>query len=205
MPVVISTGGGNLGEVKASIELLRDGVEDLSILHCVSEYPCTHDRLGLEKIQEYIELFQDCKIGVSDHFNGTLSGPIACLLGARVFEKHVTLNRAWKGTDHSFALEPHGFSSFARDIRRVPEMLPVKEDGTLGNEAVFVKLGKSIVASIDMTKGHKLTLDDLSGKIYSEQFVPVRESKNFIGSSLVKDIKRGDLLTYEHIGKKAQE
>ena len=200
LPVVISTGGGNLEEVQASIKVLKENLEDITVLHCVSEYPCPHDRLGLEKIQEYIDLFPDCKIGVSDHFNGTLSGPIAYQLGARIFEKHVTLNRAWKGTDHSFALEPHGFSSFTRDIRRVPEMLPSKKDGSLGNEAVFIKLGKSLIASKDMKKGHKINLEDLSGRIYSQQHIPVRESKNFIGSTLIQDVKKGDLLKYKDIG-----
>lgn len=199
LPVVISTGGGNLDDVKASVSILQNNVEDISVLHCVSEYPCTHDRLGLETIQDYIDEFPGCRIGVSDHFSGVLSGPVAYLLGARVFEKHVTLNRSLKGTDHSFALEPHGFQSFCRDIRRVPEMLPRKNDGTLGKEAVFQKLGKSIVAASDLSEGQEIKIIDLSGKIFSEQFVPVRESNNFIGSHLKKAIKKGELIGYQDI------
>ena len=67
------------------------------------------------------------------------------MMGAKVFEKHVTLNRASKGTDHSFALEPEGFRKFVRDIKRVPKMLPLKDSKTLGTEYVFQKLGKSLV------------------------------------------------------------
>jgi len=199
LPVVISTGGGNLDDVRSSVKILQEGINDISILHCVSEYPCTHDRLGLEAIQEYLKEFPNCKIGVSDHFNGILSGPVACLLGASVFEKHVTLNRSLKGTDHSFALEPHGFNSFARDIRRVPEMMPRKNDNTLGNEPVFIKLGKSIVAARDLNKGEIISIDDLSGKIFTKQFVPVRESINFIGSKLKNSIIRGGIISYEDI------
>jgi N-acetylneuraminate synthase/sialic acid synthase len=199
LPVVISTGGGEFDVVEKSIKALKLGVEDITVLHCVSEYPCTHDRLGLETIQKFIDMFPKCKIGVSDHFSGTLSGPVAYMLGARVFEKHVTMNRALRGTDHSFALEPHGFRNFVRDIRRVPKMLPRKTDNTLGKEAVFIKLGKSIVASEDLNEGDTLTVDNLSGKIFSEQYVPVRESFNFIGKVLLHSIKKGDVMLYKYI------
>ena len=199
LPVVISTGGGNLDDVRSSVKILQEGINDISILHCVSEYPCTHDRLGLETIKEYISEFPDCRIGVSDHFSGVLSGPIAYMLGARIFEKHVTLNRSWKGTDHSFALEPHGFKNFSRDIHRVPEMMPRKKDNSLGNEPVFIKLGKSIVAARDLIAGQNVTIDDLSGKIFTEQHVPVRESIRFIGSVLKKSIREGELIQYEDI------
>ena len=121
------------------------------------------------------------------------------MLGARIFEKHVTLNRAQKGTDHSFALEPHGFNNFVRDIHRVPEMMPSKDDGSLGQEAVFQKLGKSIVASRDLNEGNEIEIDDLSGRIFSEQHVPVRESKNFIGAVLKNNIKKGELIKYEDL------
>jgi len=199
LPVVMSTGGGNLDDVKASVHILKEHIDDVSVLHCVSEYPCPADRLGLSTIQTYITEFPDCRIGSSDHFNGILSGPIAWMLGARIFEKHVTLNRAQKGTDHSFALEPHGFSNFVRDIHRAPKMLPRKHDESLGKEAVFQKLGKSIVASKNLNKGNKISIDDLSGKIFSEQYVPVRESGNFIGAILKNNIQQGELIRYEDL------
>jgi|TARA_B110000444_G_C18842280_1_gene599674 N-acetylneuraminate synthase/sialic acid synthase len=199
IPVVMSTGGGNIEDVKASVAILKESVSDISVLHCVSEYPCPANRLGLATIQDYITEFPECRIGSSDHFNGILSGPVAYMLGARIFEKHVTLNRAQKGTDHSFALEPHGFSNFVRDIHRVPEMMPTKNDGSLGKEAVFQKLGKSIVASKNLNKGDKIQMDDLSGRIFSEQHVPVRESKNFIGAVLQNSIQQGELINYEDL------
>ena len=119
--------------------------------------------------------------------------------GARVFEKHVTFNRAWKGTDHSFALEHHGFRNFVRDIRRVPEMMSPKDEGELGKEPVFIKLGKSIVANIDLKIGDKLNLDNLSGKIFEEQHIPVRESNQVIGKTLNRAIKKGSPIKYKDI------
>ena len=73
--------------------------------------PTEYNRLGLENIIKLKKKYPELIIGSSDHFNGILSGPVAYLQGARVFEKHVTLNRGWKGTDQSFALEPEGFQN----------------------------------------------------------------------------------------------
>ncbi|MDG2252926.1 MAG: N-acetylneuraminate synthase family protein [Methylophilaceae bacterium] len=193
-PVVLSIGGGKIDQIRESVAVLNKHVDEIAILHCVSEYPCTHDRLGLNNIEVLAEEFPNCTIGLSDHFSGIESGPVAYMKGARVFEKHVTINRAWKGTDHSFALTRHGFRNFVRDIRRVPEMMPPKSTIDLGKESVFLKLGKSIVAGCDLKHGDELTLNNLSGKIFGEQFIPVRESNEIIGKTLNKDIKKGELI-----------
>jgi sialic acid synthase len=190
-PVVISVGGGKIDQIRSSVNLLIENGVDLSILHCVSEYPCEYNKLGLENIQTLINEFPNCTIGSSDHFNGTLSGPIAFLLGARVFEKHVTLNRAWKGTDHSFALEAEGFRKFVRDIKRVKYMLPQKPISEIGEEKVFKKLGKSLVAYKDIEVGETLTIDNLSGRIFNTQYIPVRESNRVIGKIAKLKISKG--------------
>ena len=198
-PVVMSIGGGKADQIRASVELLLKYHQDVAILHCVSEYPCEFDRLGLDNIHNLISEFPDCLIGSSDHFNGTLSGPIAYMKGARVFEKHVTLNRAWTGTDHSFALEPEGFRKFVRDIKRVPHMLPPKPADDLGNEFVFKKLGKSLVAYTDIKEGALISIDDLSGKIFSSQFIPVRESNKLIGRVAKVNISKGQQISYDDL------
>jgi sialic acid synthase len=119
--------------------------------------------------------------------------------GARVFEKHVTLNRAWKGTDHSFALEPEGFRKFVRDIRRVRHMLPPKPADDLGNERVFKKLGKSLVAYEPIRKGEALTLENLSGRIFQTQYIPVRESNKVLGRVARRNIERGEAIQLDDL------
>lgn len=198
LPIVMSVGGGRFDQIKASVDVFKSRGNELSILHCVSEYPCTVDRLGLESLDLLAKEFPDYVIGLSDHFNGTLSGPIAYTAGARVFEKHVTFNRSWKGTDHPFALEPHGFESFVRDIRRVPLMFPVKKDDSLGKEYVFQKLGKSLVSLKDISAGNVLSLDAASGRIFETAGIPVRESFKYIGRRLKKAVKARDLITEDH-------
>ena len=194
IPVVISIGGGKIDQIRDSIEILSSYIKEIAVLHCVSEYPCEYDRLGLNNIEILLKEFPNCTIGLSDHFNGIVSGPVAYMKGARVFEKHVTLNRAWQGTDHSFALERHGFRNFVRDIRRVPSMMEPKSEKEIGVEPVFIKLGKSIVANMDLKPGDELTLDNLSGKIFNKQYIPVRESNKIIGQSINKYLKKGEAI-----------
>jgi len=195
-PVAMSVGGGNEEQIRSSVETLLQHHSEVVVLHCVSEYPCEYNRLGLGNIELLIQEFPECVIGSSDHFNGTLSGPVAYLKGARVFEKHVTLNRAWKGTDHSFALEPEGFRKFVRDIKRVRHMMTPKPKEELGNEYVFQKLGKSLIASCDIRRGETISLDFLSGRIFRTQYIPVRESCRVIGQVARRDIGQGEPLEY---------
>jgi N-acetylneuraminate synthase/sialic acid synthase len=200
IPVVMSIGGGDEVQIRASVQAINKFHNNLSILHCVSEYPCDYDRLGLGNIQLLKDLYPDNMIGLSDHFSGILSGPLAYQMGARVFEKHVTLNRSWKGTDHSFALEPDGFRKFARDIRRTPKMLNRKNSDQLGQEPVFKKLGKSLVAATDIKSGDKFSVENLSGKIFSEQFIPVRRSNELLGRIALNDIRKGESIKLSDVG-----
>ena len=197
--VAISTGGGNSKEIGVSLKVLAKNKVKTILLHCVSEYPCPHDRLGLENISLLKKKYPKCTIGLSDHFNGILSGPIAYIQGARVFEKHVTLNRAWKGTDHSFALEPEGFRKFVRDIHRSPEMLKSKKQKLIGKEPVFIKLGKSLIAKKNIKKGEKITMESLSGKIFEKNLILVRYAHKVIGKKTKVQISKNDPILFKHL------
>lgn len=194
LPVVASTGGGAELHVKETVKVLISEGSEVALLHCVSEYPCDFNRLGLSQIAELRKAYPMCAIGSSDHFNGILSGPVAYLQGARVFEKHVTLNRSWKGTDQSFSLEREGFRRFVRDLHRVRHMLPPKDSSELGSEPVFKKLGKSLVTRKPISKGSRIELGDLSGKVFNTIYIPVRESGRVLGRVALRDIAQGDPL-----------
>ena len=198
-PIVISVGGGRERHIGSTVEYLQGRAADFSILHCVSEYPCPPEKLGLNRIQELSIKYPGVSIGLSDHFNGTLSGPLGYAFGARVFEKHVTFNRANKGTDHSFALEPRGFESFVRDIRRVPQMQRSKNDTELGEEQVFQKLGKSLCAAQDIEIGEKFTLDNIRGVIDISNAIPVRESALVLNREAKRRYSTGQILEFSEL------
>src|SRR5204862_5198215 len=87
-------------------------------LQCTAAYPTDAEDLNLRVIATLRQEFPDATIGLSDHYNGISMAVVAYVLGARVIEKHFTLNHTWKGTDHAFSLEPVGFTKMARDLRR---------------------------------------------------------------------------------------
>lgn len=197
-PLVLSTGGGSMPHITASVEAVGKYHSNVAVLHCVSKYPCEFSELRLTKISRLRETFPDITIGLSDHFNGILSGPVGYLEGARIFEKHVTLNRAWKGSDHSFALEPDGYSKFVRDTLRVSDMGLADDDEALGTEEIFARLGKSLVITRDKLEGSMIESADLSGKVFEDPGIPVRESVNLIGKKIALDIKKGTKITWNH-------
>ncbi len=190
LPIVLSIGGGKDKHIKETIKLIEEFNNDLAILHCVSKYPCPENELNLSNIEDLLSEFPKHAIGSSDHFNGISSGVVAYMLGARVFEKHVTLNRAWKGTDHSFALEPEGMRKFVRDIKRTKDMINENFDENLGQEPVFKKLGKSLIYNKSLKKNSIIKIDDLSGRIFLDQGIPVREAYKIIGKKLDHSVKK---------------
>ncbi len=197
--IFISVGGGDNKEIDSSIKLANKyGVKPF-ILHCVSEYPCPADNLGLSRIKYLIKKYPGHIIGSSDHFAGILSGPVAYLEGARIFEKHVTFDRTWKGTDHNFSLEPEGFRKFIRDTKRVSLMLKPKSQKKIGKEYVFQKLGKSIISKKDIQKGEKIKLNFLSGKIFFKQFIPIRQTYKILGKIAKKNILKNQPITLKDL------
>lgn len=197
--IFMSVGGGDDKEIDSSIKLANKyGIKPI-ILHCVSEYPCPADNLGLSRIKYLLKKYPGHIIGSSDHFAGILSGPVAYLEGARVFEKHVTFDRTWKGTDHNFSLEPEGFRKFVRDTKRVGLMLKPKSQKKIGKEYVFQKLGKSIISKKLIKKGEKIKLDFLTGKIFFEQFIPIRQTHKILGKIAKKNILKNQPITLKDI------
>tara|TARA_Y100001935_G_C17268960_1_gene490794 strand:- start:399 stop:1433 length:1035 start_codon:yes stop_codon:yes gene_type:complete len=197
--IVISVGGGNNRHIDESIKLILKYHKKIILMHCVSEYPCPIEKLNLKNISKLKKKYPQIVIGNSDHFNGILSGPLAYFLGARVFEKHVTFDRSWKGTDHKFSLEPEGFRKFVRDVKRSKTILNSKENNSKGNEPVFLKLGKSLISNRKISIGEKIKLSDLSGKIFNKNYIPVRETYKIVGKHVKTELKKNQPIQYNNL------
>jgi sialic acid synthase len=113
-PIIISTGGA---------PQLSPPFVPHAILQCTSGYPASYDELNLKVIQSYRWQYGDTVIGWSAHDTGTAMAPVAYALGARIIEKHFTLNRAWKGTDQAFSLEPQGMKLMIDNLKQCKEAL----------------------------------------------------------------------------------
>lgn len=153
-PMIISTGGGTLDDIKRAYDTIMPINQQLCILQCTASYPTKPEEMNLRVISTLKQEFPDLVVGLSDHQSGIAMSVVAYVLGARVFEKHFTLNRAMRGTDHAFSLEPAGLEKMVRDLSRarlalgdgIKNQLPVEEKPLL-------KMGKKLVAALDIKQG----------------------------------------------------
>ncbi|MBI4665126.1 MAG: N-acetylneuraminate synthase family protein [Nitrospinae bacterium] len=191
-PLILSTGGCSMEDVHRIYDTIMPINKNLSILQCTASYPCDYAHLDLNVIKTYRERFEDVVIGLSDHSNGIAMGPVAYLLGARVIEKHFTLNRAMRGTDHAFSLEPVGLRKLVRDLKRVRVALGSSQKRVHECEkSPMVKMGKKLVAAKELPKGHTLTREDIAMKSPGDGLQPY-EMEHVIGKKLKHELKTDD-------------
>jgi N-acetylneuraminate synthase/sialic acid synthase len=167
------------------------------MLQCTAGYPAEWDQLDLRVITTYRQLFPDVVAGFSSHDNGIAMPVAAYVLGARIVEKHFTLNRAMKGTDHAFSLEPQGMRKMTRDLHRAYLALGDGAKTMHPTEAApIMKMGKKIVAARDLPVGHVLTRDDVALKSPGDGLPPY-ELDRLLGRTLRHPISEEMALTFE--------
>jgi sialic acid synthase len=198
-PMFVSTGAGTLEDVRRAYEAARADNEQVSLLQCTAEYPCEHKDMNLSVVQTYLREFPDAVIGLSDHDNGIAMAVVAYVLGARVIEKHFTLNRASKGTDHAFSLEPEGMRKLVRDVGRAAVAMGdgVKRVYDKENQA-RLKMGKKIVAACDLPKGHVLQPRDLAYKSPGDGLPPYQDAL-LLGHKLRRAVREDEPLSLDHV------
>jgi len=163
-PIIISTGLANLEEIEdAYVTIKKTGNKDIVFLQCVSVYPANPRTMNLKAMNTIKNAFPDTVVGLSDHTMGIHVSIAAVAMGAKVIEKHFTLDRNMKGPDHTFAIEPYELKGLVRQIRDVESALgngqklgPSKEE-----KENYEKARRSIHAKIDIVKGMKITEDML--------------------------------------------
>ena len=164
-PMIVSTGGAVISDVGRAYDSIISINPELCLMQCTAAYPAEFEHLNLRVIETYRNAFPGCVIGLSSHENGISMAPVAYVLGARIIEKHFTLNHTMKGTDHAFSLEPNGLRKMVRDLKRVRVALGdgVKRMYPCELEPIR-KMGKSIVAATDLGTGHILKREDMALK-----------------------------------------
>jgi sialic acid synthase len=118
VPIILSTGGGDMRDVLEAKEVFDKAGCPKAVLQCTSGYPASYAELNLKVVETYRELMWDTVIGWSAHDTGIAMAPVAYALGARIIEKHFTLNRAMKGTDQSMSLEPQGMRTMIDNLKQ---------------------------------------------------------------------------------------
>lgn len=164
-PVILSTGMADMEMVKRSYNLAKKYNNKIVIMQCTSSYPAPFNELDLNVIRTYHREFPEAIIGYSGHENGIAVTLAAVVLGARVVERHFTLDRTMKGGDHKASLEEAGLKKLIRDIRVIELSLGSYVKKLHPSEhGCFKKLTKSVVSKCKIPKGTTITLDMLTTK-----------------------------------------
>ncbi len=197
-PMILSTGGGSMEDVLRAYEAIMPINPQLAILQCTAGYPCEFHELNLRVITTFRERFPNNVIGLSSHDNGIAMALIAYVLGARIVEKHFTLNHTWKGTDHAFSLEPIGLRKMVRDLRRARVAFGdgIKRPYDSEQEPIK-KMGKKLVVTRDLPRGYALRSEDIMLKSPGDGGLPPYELSKVIGRTLMCDVTEDDSITFE--------
>jgi pseudaminic acid synthase len=160
-PVILSTGVSTISDIDLAVKTLRNnGCENFILLKCTSTYPSTPENSNVLTLPHLSQLF-GCYVGLSDHTMGIGASIAAVALGARVIEKHFTLNRSDGGVDSAFSLEPHEFKSLVIETERAFQSLGTVKYGVQLPEEKSKLFKRSIYISKDIKKGEIFTIENL--------------------------------------------
>lgn len=193
-PVVMSTGMCNLDEIRAAINVLTDnGVKDIKLLHCNTEYPTPYEDVNLKAMQTIKKEFE-YEVGYSDHTKG-IEVPIAAVaMGATVIEKHFTLDRNMEGPDHKASLEPNELAQMVRSIRIVEKAIGNGDKVPSPSEKKNLYVArKSIVANKNINAGDILSEENITVKRPGYGISPMKWN-NVIGTRATRDFKEDELI-----------
>lgn len=193
-PVILSTGMSTLDEVKEAINILKaKGNEEISLLHCTTEYPTPFSDVNLRAMLTMKETF-GLNVGYSDHTLG-IEIPIAAVaIGATIIEKHFTLDRNMEGPDHKASLEPDELSAMIRAIRNVETALGngIKEPAESEKKNMTIAR-KSIIAAKNIKKDELYTNDNITVKRPGNGISPMKWYE-VIGMKAPRDFKEDELI-----------
>jgi sialic acid synthase SpsE len=199
-PIIISAGLSDLEQVKQIVDYLRRVwsekkiAGEMSVLHCVSSYPTPPEQANLRAIPLLAHKL-DVQVGYSDHTMGIEACVMAVALGAKIIEKHFTLNKSFSDfRDHLLSADPEEMKELVQRIRRVEVLLgKVEKSIQACEQSVLVDLRRSVVAAGDLSQGHEIQLADLTWTRPGGGVEPGREEL-LVGKRLRRPLQFGEKL-----------
>ena len=194
--VILSTGMSNINEIKMAIKTLTingTNKKNITVLQCTTAYPAPYEDINLNTIA-YLKDKLKLNIGFSDHSLGVQASIAAAALGARVIEKHITLNKNLKGPDHKSSLDPNELKYMIKSIRIVEKILGDKIKNITNSERKNIYVArKSIVALTKINKNEKFSSANITCKRPGTGISPIF-FKKLLGKKAIKNFKIDDLI-----------
>ncbi|MDY2642082.1 MAG: N-acetylneuraminate synthase family protein [Mediterranea sp.] len=199
-PIVLSTGMATYDEIEIALGLLNKySKKDITILHCISNYPAKYNEVNLNNMLEIKRRF-GYEVGFSDHTIGNECAIAAVAMGAKVIEKHVTLDKALPGPDHKASIDIPELASLVSSIRHIEQAIGVSERCFSDAQREISGVArKSIIASHDLKAGHVISEDDICFKRPGIGFLPI-EKDLVVGKTLLCDVTGDRVIKREYIG-----
>lgn len=195
-PIILSSGMSSFQELKKAYDFVKEKTEDVTVLHCVSNYPCPLEDLNLLTIPFLKKHFP--KVGFSDHSLEVSTGLMAVQMGAEVIEKHFTLDRNAWGPDHKCSLLPHEFAQMVKEIREGQIEIPKEALGVATKfineeEMKFRKVfRKGLYAGRDIKKGEFIAREDVLALRPKGEASPSNTYESHVEKFAKKDYKQYD-------------
>jgi len=198
--VILSTGMSSLGEVQKALDALREGgAVDIMLLHCTSEYPAAPADCNLRCIPLLFQSFS-VPVGFSDHTEGHEAAVAATALGARIIEKHLTLDRGMTGPDHAASLDPKQFAEMVAAVRKTSDMLGNGQKSAARGETANRKLvRRSLVAAVDLKAGDILTAEKTAIKRPAGGIAPELLNQA-LNRRVCRAVSQDEPITWQHLG-----
>lgn len=204
-PMILSTGMSELDEIDKAVQLIKKyNNKELFILHCVSLYPTRYEELNLNFIKTLKSIY-GAKVGFSDHSLGIEAGIASVALGAKMIEKHITLDKNMKGPDHKTSLEPEELKQFVTSIRNIEKSLGDKLKRVNDREKEMRKVSRrSIVIEKNISQDGIFTSENLSikkpGTGISSKYLDI-----ILGRKATKNLERDSILDWDMVGEITDE
>lgn len=199
MPIIMSTGMAEISEIDYIVNLIRKyNDNELIILHCNTDYPTPFQDVNLSAMDVLKERYA-VKVGYSDHTKGIEVPIAATALGAKVIEKHFTLDRNMEGPDHKASLEPNELKKMVESIRNIEKAIGNKVKFVTESESKNKSVArKSIVAAKQIKKGEIFTAENLSVKRPGTGISPLKWH-DILGKKSQFDYDKEELIKLEEV------
>ena len=192
IPIILSTGMSDLEEVKAALKLFEGYPKNnITILHCTTEYPAPFREINLRAMQTIKETF-GYSVGYSDHTRGIEASIAAVALGATIIEKHFTLDKGMEGPDHAASADVRELKGLINSIRNIEMALGDGRKSPSDSEIKNIEIvRKSIVASRDIVAGEVFSEDNLGVKRPGDGISPMKWNE-IIGRNAIRNFKKDE-------------
>ncbi len=197
-PIIFATGIAYEEDIQLALDTCKEEEnEDVILLKCVSAYPTPYDMVNLRMMQALADKY-GCMVGLSDHTLGSVVAEGSVVLGGKMIEKHLTLNRSAGGVDDAFSMEPAEFAEMVKNVRIMEQALGSYDYALSDKQAAERRLSRSLFVVKDIKAGEKLTPENVRS-IRPGNGMHTKHYEEVLGMTAINDIEKGTPLSWDLI------